>query len=816
MIRVLLLVLAFFFHFQLLSQSFYTLEDNCFSLTEDGLEYYERILPNSFDLSGSDYWPPVYQQTHWVCNQVAASYYMLSYETNLKKDISSQNPQNIFSVYFPWNIGNGGHGWFGDNYIISMELMKKLGIPKLLDNPADIYRDSSLWLDGYQNYYEAMHNRILDYYVIKTNSNEGITTLKSWVFDHFEGGDYGGTATFMANIAEGGDDFLPNGSSHAGAYVITRCGDNALHARTIVGYDDNICYDYNNDGQYTTDIDLNGDGIIDIRDSEKGGFKLAESYGPTWQGDGYCWIMYKAMSDAYKEGGILNSNVHVIKPLINYSPHLTARIKITYPSRINIKLKIGVTGDTLSNEYEYIQDFPILNFQGGDLYMQGGSAESDKTIEMGLDLTNFEEYFNSDNCARFFIQIIEYDPQNLNEGILDEFAIIDYSGSEPKEFLFPVSTELVNNSVTEIALNVCMNCVDAPKILTNALPIFTQNSSVWFPLSFDGGTPPYTWEFVPYFEVTEFNRTYDAFEGTKLTPDTYFDGELTLDIPFAFPFNNTATQKIKVHTNGYVFPFSTTFNWNQFREYLYPFFINENVIAPLARYSLVSDPSKSDGIWYKFVQDTVKIRWKECEQYAESWTSVHFGCNLISDGSVEFTYGQNYLSKRYTNLGGISYGNKVNHVLAYLDNVPAINTGLKIQSYPKPQGLLITESGIIYGEIGNYNHYPVKIKLTDANGISCSRVYDLSTNIEEFSSKKIRKIELYPNPASDKIIFQVNDICYEKANIRIYDNLGRLVESYNNIALDNFILNINDYKFGRYHINFISGTNVYTSGFIKK
>ncbi|MDD3860330.1 MAG: T9SS type A sorting domain-containing protein, partial [Bacteroidales bacterium] len=325
-----------------------------------------------------------------------------------------------------------------------------------------------------------------------------------------------------------------------------------------------------------------------------------------------------------------------------------------------------------------------------------------------------------------------------------------------------------------------------------------------------------TWEFVPYFEVTSSTQSYDAFEGTKLTPDTYFDGELALDIPFSFPFNNTSTQKIKVHTNGYVFPFSETFNWNQFREYLYPFFINENVIAPLARFSLVSDPAQSDGIWYKFSQDTVKIRWKECEKYAESWTSVHFGCNLISDGSIEFTYGQNYLSKRYTNLGGISYGNKTNNTLTFLDNVPVSNTVTKVKSYPKPQGLFITSDGIIYGEIGIYNHYPVKILMTDANGIKCSKVYDLSTGIKNQNIVLSRPIELFPNPAKDKIIIQVNDLSYEIANIRIYDNLGRLVETYDNIVLNNYILNVNDYKFGRYYVHFISGANNYTSSFIKK
>ncbi len=41
---------------------------------------------------------------------------------------------------------------------------------------------------------------------------------------------------------------------------------------TVVGYNDSIKYDFNEDGQYTNNIDLNDDGIIDLRDWEVGAF----------------------------------------------------------------------------------------------------------------------------------------------------------------------------------------------------------------------------------------------------------------------------------------------------------------------------------------------------------------------------------------------------------------------------------------------------------------------------------------------------------------------------------------------------------------
>jgi len=54
------------------------------------------------------------------------------------------------------------------------------------------------------------------------------------------------------------------------------------HAITVVGYDDDI------------EVDLNGDGVIE--EGEKGAFKIANSWGPSWGNDGYMWIAYDAMN----------------------------------------------------------------------------------------------------------------------------------------------------------------------------------------------------------------------------------------------------------------------------------------------------------------------------------------------------------------------------------------------------------------------------------------------------------------------------------------------------------------------------------------
>jgi len=72
---------------------------------------------------------------------------------------------------------------------------------------------------------------------------------------------------------------------------------------TIVGYDDNITYD------------LNGDGYI--QDYEKGAFKLANSWGTSYENgnDGYIWVMYDALN---KISNAQNQNVKGRSPIFKY------------------------------------------------------------------------------------------------------------------------------------------------------------------------------------------------------------------------------------------------------------------------------------------------------------------------------------------------------------------------------------------------------------------------------------------------------------------------------------------------------------------
>ena len=55
--------------------------------------------------------------------------------------------------------------------------------------------------------------------------------------------------------------------------------------------------DFNNDGQYTNDVDLNGDGQVGVEDWEKGAVLMINSWGSSYANSGKVWVMYRMCAD---------------------------------------------------------------------------------------------------------------------------------------------------------------------------------------------------------------------------------------------------------------------------------------------------------------------------------------------------------------------------------------------------------------------------------------------------------------------------------------------------------------------------------------
>ncbi|MBP7076776.1 MAG: hypothetical protein KBB11_06990 [Bacteroidales bacterium] len=755
------------------SEKRYSTNRKHLSLKAGEREYYAKNLPDVVDNSEEIYFPPIYTQTHWVCNQSAASYYMYTYEHNRVKNIASTDEDAWFSVYYPWNWFHGGYGWNGGHVTGTFNIGKNMGLPYLYQSPADLSRDSSIWVSGYDNYLSFMQNRIKDYYYIDVSDEAGLLMLKAWVYDHGRGEMPGGMATFMTNIGWGGDNYLPQGTPEAGYYTITKCGDNPLHSRTVVGYNDNICWDYNNDGQYTNNIDLNDDGVINVRDYEKGGFKLAESFGPEWQGHGgYLYIMYKCLADEFPLGGILNNEMIVIEPWPDYQPKYTAKIKLNHEYRGKVKLSIGISTNPEATTPDYEMDFPTINYQGGNNYMKGGETEDDKYFEIGYDLERLLSYMPAGHEFRLFLIGREIDPNNGYNGSIQEFTIYDYTSEPETSFTWTGNVPFVNGIIS-IPLNLSLD-FDKPAITTESLPIFSANTNFNYNIASEGGTLPFTWSLEAVCNTTTSAYTYDYYTDTKLSPETYFDSIITVDLPFQFPYNGETYNKIIVHTDGYIMVGNDQFPWPYAKDFFEDFIQMERVIGPHMRFDFVCNPAYNDGIWLKDYNDHISIRWNVSQQYLESWTDNNFGLSLYENGKIDFFYGSGFYIQNSTGVSAVSYGNDKDYFIIKKDEIPQSPQRINITLYPTPENIQISDNGVLSGNIAFTEPYPIRVCLTDDNNITCKKDYSLLTDIMENDSEEIH---IYPNP-SDTYLVITGDKADSISAITLVNANGKQIDSY--------------------------------------
>ncbi len=258
----------------------------------------EQAMPDSLDNSPYMWFPGILDQlAYFACQQFCGAAYTFAYEMNRLRDVDGTLPENKYPAHYTWHFFNDGEQYVGVNFLHSFHAMMEQGHMTIADYGPDSAQFCVGWIDGYEKYYRAMQNRIHNIYAIPVNSAAGIQTVKQYLFDHLDASSTGGVACFTASSPSNvSPSLLPEGTPEAGKYVMTRWQPYPTHGMTIVGYHDLIRYDLNEDGQYTNDIDINGDGIVDARDWEIGGFRLANSYGQWWSDHGFFYVLYSAMS----------------------------------------------------------------------------------------------------------------------------------------------------------------------------------------------------------------------------------------------------------------------------------------------------------------------------------------------------------------------------------------------------------------------------------------------------------------------------------------------------------------------------------------
>ena len=698
--------------------------------------------------------------------------YNFTYEIDYERQVSANDPNNQYPTHYTWNFLNGGVGggsWYFDGWTI----IREGGCPTVADYGGIAAGGPERWMDGYDLYHNAMYNRTADFYAIDVSNYDGLEILKQWL--HSRNGDDlpGGLVNFGAGIGQSTLSTLPGGTPNAGKPVIIEWGTSADHAMTFIGYDDEICFDFNNDGQYTTDIDINNDGEVNMRDCEVGGVMMANSWGTGWGYLGKAYVMYKLLADPIEEGGIWANAVHIVQTKAEAEPLLTFKATVTHSSRNKIRLMAGLSTDPTADKPEITRSFPMFNYQGGDLYMQGGYLVADKTIEIGLDITDLLSYLEPGEEARFFFQVVEQDPNFSGDGEVQSFSIIDYSNGQEEEIISSQTNIPINqNDTTLLWVNTAID-FDKVQIATAQLDPASAYEPYSFQLEATDGTAPYTWSFQMDYTEEQISNPFPAITSNLLEPSSDDDGFAMQTIDFDFPFYGVNYNELTILTDGAI-TFDGNFGYIRDDQAI---MANRCISAYCA--DLMIYPFLGDGIYYEGDETHATFRWLT-SKYDDPSFYLDAAITLYPDGSIQFYYDDNITPASGWS-SGISSGDGVNFIITSIAgsmNIPN-NFAVQMAADAFPMGMEITNDGLFHGTpVQEDMTWNITFKVTDDNRVSNLKTLEFSTeivDIQKWNLPSENTISISPNPVKEYFEIEIGgEPGYYTINLS--DASGRIVQ----------------------------------------
>jgi hypothetical protein len=451
-------------------------------------------LPSFVYNEALPYFSHIIYQPGASCVQVAEIWYTFDYEINRKNGDTAGNGNNdktnLYHPLFTYNFLNGGDKNSETQFGSGFDIIKQNGCPSwevyndpvLETNSDDKYR---YWMTGQEKYKAGMSNRIDN--VVKfsfDNPNDTVPDIffekiKHWLADHGNASSTGG----LAIIGVYTDGWNPcnlismASPQEPGSWYIKNLGTTGSHALTIVGYNDDIWIeDINHDGQFTDTLDVTGDGKIDMRDYEKGAFKVANSWGipPNWlcSNDGFTFIPYRFFYE--NNPGFIIHYAYGCEVFENNSvpqPSITVQANLTHPNREKINCTIGYADVANALTPTDTSVFNSFNFQGGAYQMRGAYTGP---IEIGL---NHSYFFDPVQVGKVFFEVNEHGDNNNNFDVyINSYSLLDYRWGE--EFELPCTQEnvpIINNGETTLSIEYHLLPHESP--VTTPLTVSTNRVS---------------------------------------------------------------------------------------------------------------------------------------------------------------------------------------------------------------------------------------------------------------------------------------------------------------------------------------------------
>jgi hypothetical protein len=728
-------------------------------------------LPAKVNLAKSKYFPDIFDQFGWSCNQSSSVGYLLTYELNRLRNADGGLPENRYPPLFVWNFLNSARYGNGVSYFDSWEIVKAAGTPNETDYPN--HADLQFWMSGYDLFARAMQNRVVNNWSLPVGTPEGLQMLKRYLYDHFDGSKFGGMANFQ--IASGGMSLgkLPLNSYDEGAAYITTFGTYVGHALTVVGYNDSIRMDRNSDGEYTNTIDIDGDHLVDLNDFEKGALIVANTWGKSWGDNGFAYVPYHLLGRYGNEGGIWNKSVHIVDAVKSVEPILTLRAELTHNCRNAIRLMAGVANDPNATEPEFVLGFPMFNYQGSDLPLLANGVAGATRFEVGLDISPLIDYINTDGPVKIFLAVDERDSWGRNDGVIRSMMVYNHFITRDSTISEESMVAIRNNSRTLLSVvrPVRFNRIaitEIPKIYTKA------GTQVSVQMNVTGAASPYSWELVPDYRAEFTKEEIPDYGGDLLYNGQFGNPVSRVDLPFKFHFFGEEYDHFLVTEDAEIL-------FDQ-EESGYPYVIDPDLVFQSVRkingFGTDLDYYMEGNTITCYQTDTLAaITWKAIAPSPEGGVAVVVVCVIHPDGRIRFYYDKPdvlFPSGATGDLGVSNGDNRMYRRIALFnpDGLIGANS-MKINPFLCPEETKFDGTGWLFCKPEKPDAlYEVKIRVVDKNNRMAYAVVQIATR--DLASMPLLPGN-YPNPFRDET--HVRIVVPEKAAVtaEIYDIQGRKV-----------------------------------------
>jgi hypothetical protein len=328
-------------------------------------------LPLNVDNSELDCFPPIRDQKPLgSCASFSATYYAMTHMTALAKGWnvkSSSDNSNKFSPKWTYNMVNDGKDEGASIYGV-YQIMADIGVATWEDVPynsnyTEWSADKDIWI-------KALSYKADKAGVIKDlDTDVGLNNLKTLLTDGYVLNFTTGLDSWKYSIINNDPSTILDDSYEGLRVCYWTDGKSGPHAMTIVGYNDSLW------------VDINNNNIVD--NGEKGALRVANSWGTSWEDEGFSWIAYdalrkvSALSDGPKTNraqAILGAQATWITAEDEYKPKLIAELTISHSKRNQMTFALGYS-DINRTKPDKTLVSQTLSGNGGEYGFKGGKEE---------------------------------------------------------------------------------------------------------------------------------------------------------------------------------------------------------------------------------------------------------------------------------------------------------------------------------------------------------------------------------------------------------------------------------------------------------